>query len=75
MSAMGVTPPEEQFGLIGLGVMGENLALNLEDHGYRVALWTHSEGKVQRFVERNGASRRWTRCSIGWRHASPPATW
>lgn len=59
MSAMNLTPQAAQFGLIGLVVMGENLALNIEDHGYRVALWTHTEAKVQRFVERNGASRRW----------------
>lgn len=48
-----------QFGLIGLGVMGENLALNLEDHGYRVSLWTHTAGKVQRFIESNDATRQW----------------
>lgn len=45
------------FGVIGLGVMGENLALNVEDHGYRVALWTHTEGKVQHFIERSDADR------------------
>ena len=46
------------LGLVGLGVMGENLALNLEDHGYRVALWTHTDDKVRHFVERSGAGRR-----------------
>ena len=46
-----------EMGVIGLGVMGENLALNIEDHGYRVALWTHTEGKVQGFIERSGAGR------------------
>ena len=50
--------PGTRFGLIGLGVMGENLALNIEDHGYEVALWTHSEGKVERFIARH-ADRRW----------------
>ena len=60
MAATSVTPQTAQFGVIGLGVMGENLALNLEDHGYRVALWTHTEAKVQRFIERSGASRKWT---------------
>ena len=30
------------FGLIGLGVMGENLALNVEAHGFRVAMWNHT---------------------------------
>ena len=43
----------------GLGVMGENLALNIDDHSYRVALWTHTEGKVQRFIESGGAGRPW----------------
>ncbi|MGE0022048.1 MAG: NADP-dependent phosphogluconate dehydrogenase [Hyphomicrobium sp.] len=59
MAEQDLTLPLAQFGLIGLGVMGENLALNLEDHGSRVALWTHTEGKVRQFIERNGASRQW----------------
>jgi 6-phosphogluconate dehydrogenase len=59
MTEKSAMPEEAQFGLIGLGVMGENLALNIEDHGYRVALWTHTEGKVQRFVDTHGTSRRW----------------
>jgi 6-phosphogluconate dehydrogenase len=32
-------PAACDFGLIGLGVMGKNLALNIADHGYRVAAW------------------------------------
>ena len=44
-------------GLVGLGVMGENLALNLDDHDYRVALWTHTDGKVQGFIDRSRATR------------------
>ena len=27
------------FGMIGLAVMGRNLALNIEDHGFQVAVW------------------------------------
>lgn len=53
-----VAPPLADVGLIGLGVMGENLALNMDDHGYRVALWTRTDEKVQSFVERSGAGRR-----------------
>ena len=60
MSALSMTPHPVPFGVIGLGVMGENLALNLEDHGYPVALWTHTEGKVERFLEARGAGRRLT---------------
>ena len=51
------TPASADFGLIGLGVMGENLALNIADHGFRVALWTHTPEKVQRFVEKNPTNR------------------
>ena len=47
------------FGLIGLGVMGENLALNVEAHGFRVALWNHTPAKVASFIERGGPQRRW----------------
>src|SRR5256885_1395679 len=28
-----------QFGMIGLAVMGSNLALNVEEHGFPVAVW------------------------------------
>jgi 6-phosphogluconate dehydrogenase len=30
------------FGLIGLAVMGENLALNVESRGYRVAVFNRT---------------------------------
>ena len=53
MSATNVTPQSAQLGLIGLGVMGENLVLNLADHGYQVAVWTHTEAKVAEFLERH----------------------
>lgn len=59
MSSTATALETAEFGLIGLGVMGENLALNIEDHGYSVALWTHTEAKVQGFIDRSGASRRW----------------
>ena len=34
------------FGLIGLAVMGENLALNVESRGYKVAVYNpnHQQG-------------------------------
>ncbi len=38
------------FGVIGLGVMGENLALNLMDHGERVAVWNLETEWTDRFV-------------------------
>ena len=59
MPDMSVPTRAADIGIVGLGVMGENLALNIADQGYSVALWTHTEGKVQRFIERSDADRRW----------------
>ena len=39
MRSMVAMPQTADIGLVGMGVMGENLALNLADHGCRVALW------------------------------------
>ncbi len=47
------------LGLVGLGVMGENLALNVTDHGFRVALWNHTEAKVDSVIQRAGPNRPW----------------
>ena len=47
------------IGVIGLGVMGENLALTVEEHGFRVALWNHTGAKVTSLIERSGPNRRW----------------
>jgi 6-phosphogluconate dehydrogenase len=42
-----------QFGMIGLGVMGENLALNIEDHGFSVAVWNLESDWTDRFVAKH----------------------
>jgi len=42
-----------KFGMIGLGVMGENLALNIEEHGFPVAVWNLDSEKVDEFVTKN----------------------
>lgn len=39
------------IGLIGLAVMGENLVLNLESKGYRVAVFNRTIEKVDKFLE------------------------
>ncbi|HEU4521725.1 MAG TPA: NADP-dependent phosphogluconate dehydrogenase [Thermoanaerobaculia bacterium] len=43
-----------QFGIIGLGVMGQNLALNIEEQGFRVAVWNLEPDWTDRFMEANG---------------------
>jgi 6-phosphogluconate dehydrogenase len=39
-------------GLIGLAVMGENLALNMADHGYKVAVYNRTTDIMKKFVAR-----------------------
>jgi len=41
------------IGLIGLAVMGENLALNIADHGFKVAVYNRTTSVMQDFVKRN----------------------
>ena len=38
------------IGLIGLAVMGQNLVLNMNDHGYRVAVFNRTVSKVDEFI-------------------------
>ena len=44
------------IGLIGLAVMGQNLVLNMNDHGYKVAVFNRTVSKVDDFLE-NEAKR------------------
>ena len=46
---------EQDIGLIGLAVMGENLILNMESHGYSVAVYNRTVQKVDDFV--NGRAK------------------
>lgn len=39
------------IGLIGLAVMGQNLVLNMNDHGYKVAVFNRTTTKVDEFLE------------------------
>ncbi len=48
-----MTSPASDIGLIGLAVMGENLVLNMEDHGFRVAVFNRTTSKVDEFLARN----------------------
>jgi len=42
--------PTADIGLIGLAVMGQNLVLNLNDHGYQVAVFNRTASKVDDFL-------------------------
>ena len=41
---------ECDIGLIGLAVMGQNLVLNMNDHGYKVAVFNRTVSKVDDFM-------------------------
>jgi 6-phosphogluconate dehydrogenase len=45
------------FGMIGLAVMGRNLALNIQDHGFSVAVWNLETPVMEAFVAENTGKR------------------
>jgi 6-phosphogluconate dehydrogenase len=45
------------FGLIGLAVMGENLALNVESRGYKVAVYNRTTSKVDELIAGRAAGK------------------
>jgi 6-phosphogluconate dehydrogenase len=42
--------PQADIGLIGLAVMGQNLVLNMNDHGFTVAVFNRTTSKVDEFI-------------------------
>lgn len=42
---------QADIGLIGLAVMGQNLALNINDHGFTIAVYNRTTSKVDEFME------------------------
>jgi 6-phosphogluconate dehydrogenase len=50
------------IGVIGLAVMGENLVLNMENHGFTVACFNRTVDRVATFIEGRGRGRRLIGC-------------
>ncbi len=48
---------EADIGLIGLAVMGQNLALNMNDHGYSVAVYNRTHAATEQFLAGSAAGR------------------
>jgi 6-phosphogluconate dehydrogenase len=48
---------QSDIALVGLAVMGENLALNMESRGYQVSVFNRTTSKVDEFVGRNPGKR------------------
>ena len=54
------------FGLIGLAVMGENLALNVESRGFKVAVFNRTTEKVDEFIAGRAKGKKFVGChSLG----------
>ena len=50
------------IGLVGLAVMGENLALNIESRGYRIAVFNRTTEKVDALLAGRAAGKNFTGC-------------
>ncbi|WP_284036923.1 NADP-dependent phosphogluconate dehydrogenase [Neobacillus sp. 114] len=50
--------PKQQIGVIGLAVMGKNLALNIESRGYTISVYNRSSDKTEIFLSKEGAGKR-----------------
>jgi 6-phosphogluconate dehydrogenase len=46
------------IGLIGLGVMGRNLVLNMADHGFSVAVYNRTAEKTREFINKEVGERK-----------------
>ncbi len=55
MSESRFMEPNCDIGLIGLAVMGQNLVLNMNDHGFRVAVFNRTVSKVDDFSRNEAA--------------------
>ena len=46
------------FGLIGLAVMGENLALNIESRGYKICVFNRTTAVVDKLIAGRAAGKK-----------------
>ena len=53
---------KQQIGVIGLAVMGKNLALNIESRGYSVAVFNRSYDKTEAFLKNEAEGKNYCRC-------------
>src|SRR2546421_425107 len=54
--------------VMGLAVMGENLILNMDDHGFTVAVFNRTVEKVDRFVEGRAKGTKVIGAPAAWPH-------
>ena len=49
--------PKQQFGVIGMAVMGQNLALNAESKGFSVAVYNRTGWKTEKMIQERCAGK------------------
>ncbi len=54
--------PALRLRLVGLAVMGENLALNVESRGYRVAVFNRTTSVVDHFIDGRAKGKNFVGC-------------
>lgn len=57
---MGKKMKKNDIGLIGLGVMGENLIMNIESRGYSVSVFNRTYEKTEKFINGSAKNRKIT---------------
>ena len=50
------------IGLVGLAVMGENLALNIESRGYKIAVYNRTTSKVDELIAGRAKDKKFVGC-------------
>ena len=48
-----MTSASSDIGLIGLAVMGQNLALNIADHNFNISVFNRTYAKTKTFLDAN----------------------
>jgi len=48
-----MSQPLSDIGLVGLAVMGQNLALNIADHGFRISVYNRTTETMEKFIAEN----------------------
>ena len=57
MAVQAETLKQADIGVLGIAVMGENLAMNIEDHGFSVAVCNLRSDRVTPFMRRNAGKK------------------
>ena len=55
-NAVPMPKARSDIGLIGLAVMGQNLALNIADHGFQISVFNRTTEKTTKFVAEHPAT-------------------